>query len=118
MVLVLKLILWGFRSLAFSRQALILDNLALRQQLATFTHGGRRPRLVPVDRAFWVALLKVWSDWATSLAIVTPATVVAWHRQAYRAYWRRISPSYRRPAPRPHRSHGDGESLGGPAYPW
>jgi hypothetical protein len=78
MLLVPKLILWGFRSLAFSRQALILDNLALRQQLATFTHG-RRPRLMPVDRAFWVALRKVWSDWDTSLAIVTP--VAEWRRR-------------------------------------
>jgi len=38
------------------------------------------------DRRFWVALRAVWSDWTTSLAIVRPATVVAWHRRAYRAY--------------------------------
>jgi hypothetical protein len=70
MLLVLKLLFWGFRSLALSRQALVLDNLALRQQLATFTHGGRRPRLVPANRAFWVALRARWSDWTVSLAIV------------------------------------------------
>jgi hypothetical protein len=56
MLLLLKLTLWACRALALSRQALVLDNLALRHQLATLAHGGRRPRLVPADRLFWVAL--------------------------------------------------------------
>ena len=54
MLLALKLILWAVRSMALSRQALVLDNLALRQQLAVAARGGCRPRLVTVDRAFWV----------------------------------------------------------------
>jgi hypothetical protein len=85
------------RSLAFSRQALVLDNLALRQQLAVIVRSGRRPKLVAVDRAFWVALRQVWSDWTASLAIVKPATVVTWHRRVFRAYWRRISRKPGRP---------------------
>jgi len=56
MVFLLKLILWALRALARSRRALVLENLALRQQLATLAHGGRRPRLVNVDRLFWAAL--------------------------------------------------------------
>ena len=56
MLLVLKLMLWGVRSLALSRRALVLDNLALRQQLAVAIPGGHGPRLRDVDRAFWVAL--------------------------------------------------------------
>lgn len=75
----------------------MLDNLALRQQLAALAHGGRRPRLVTVDRLFWVALREVWADWSTALAIARPATVVAWHRRAYRAYWQRISRRSGRP---------------------
>ncbi|MGD0948697.1 MAG: hypothetical protein ABSA52_14885 [Candidatus Binatia bacterium] len=90
MLFLLKLTLWGLRSLARSRQALVLDNLALRHQLATLVHRNRRPRLLPTDRLFWVALRAVWTDWARSLVIVKSATVVAWHRRAYRAYWRRI----------------------------
>jgi hypothetical protein len=89
MLLLLKLLIWTVRALARSRQALLLDNLALRQQLATLVQrSGRRARLGPLDRVFWVALRVVWTDWATSLAIVKPATVVAWHRRAYRVYWR------------------------------
>jgi hypothetical protein len=97
MLLALKLILWAVRAMALSRQALVLDNLALRQQLAAAARGGRRPQLVTVDRVFWVALRAVWTDWATSLVIVKPATVVAWHRRAFRAYWRQISRKPGRP---------------------
>ncbi|MFI5398914.1 MAG: hypothetical protein ACHQ9S_25570 [Candidatus Binatia bacterium] len=67
MLLLFKLTLWGLRSLARSRQALVLDNLALRHQLATLAHRARRSRLVPVDCLFWVALRAVWTDWARSL---------------------------------------------------
>ena len=88
MLVVLKLLLWSVRSLTRSRRALILENLALRQQLAIAVRSGRRPKLVAVDRAFWIALRQVWTDWSSSLAIVKPATVVAWHRRAYRGYWR------------------------------
>jgi hypothetical protein len=97
MVLLLKLILWTVRLVPRSRQALVLENLALRQQLTSVLHGRRRPRLFPVDRLFWVALRNLWPEWRSALAIVKPATVVPWHRRAYRAYWRRLS---RKPASR------------------
>jgi hypothetical protein len=51
---------------------------------------------------FWVALRQLWADWAAALAIVNPATVVAWHRRAYRAYWRRISRKRGRPNTNAH----------------
>jgi len=90
MWLLLKLVVWTCRTLTRSRHALVLENLALRQQLATLAHR-RRPLLKTADRYFWVALRAEWTEWAAALAIVRPATVVAWHRRAYRFYWRRIS---------------------------
>jgi hypothetical protein len=56
MSLLLKLIVWACRTLTRSRPALVLENLALRQPLASLAHRGRRPRLVRVDRLFWVAV--------------------------------------------------------------
>jgi hypothetical protein len=97
MLLVLKVMLWAVRSLTRSRRALILENLALRQQLASAVRSGRRPKLVAVDRAFWIALRQVWADWSSFLAIVKPATVVAWHRRAYRIYWRHLGRKPGRP---------------------
>jgi hypothetical protein len=41
----------------------------------------RRPPLVPVDRAFWVVLSRVWSRWTEVLALVKPETVIRWHRR-------------------------------------
>lgn len=97
MLFVLKLILRALRALALSRRTLLLENLALRQQLASIVHGRRRPQLLQVDRLFWVALRDLWSDWRKARAIVQPATVVAWHRRAFRRYWRRLSRKQGRP---------------------
>jgi len=80
-----------------SRANLVAENLALRQQLAVLRRGGAQPRLRPIDRAFWVTLSRVWSRWADSLAIVRPATVIAWHRRGFARFWARKS----RPVGRP-----------------
>jgi putative transposase len=47
-----------------------------------------RPRLAPWDRVLWVWLSRVWPGWRSSLLIVQPATVLAWHRQGFQFYWR------------------------------
>ena len=86
MLLFVKLAVWTVCLLPRSRHELVFENLALRQQLATLAHKGRRPRLLQVDRLFWIALRDLWPGWITALAIVKPATVVAWHRRAFRGY--------------------------------
>ncbi len=75
---------------------LAVENLALRQQLATLRHAGHRPKLTPTDRAFWALLSRWWPKWRDALHFVKPDTVVAWHRQGFRLYWRWKS---RRPGP-------------------
>ena len=97
MLFLLKLTIWTVFLLPRSRRALLLENLALRQQLATLVHKRRWPRLFPVDRLFWAALRDLWPDWISALAIVKPATVVGWHRRAFRGYWRRLSRKRGRP---------------------
>jgi len=74
-----------------SRNEQVIVELALRQQLATFTEKGHRPRITPADRGFWVLLSQVWSGWKEILVIVQPETVVRWHRKGFRLYWRSIS---------------------------
>jgi len=69
------------------RASLVLENLALRQQLALLRRATPRPRLRPVDRAFWAVLSRIWSRWADALIIVKPATVVAWHRRGFARFW-------------------------------
>ncbi len=73
------------------RQNQAIVELALRQQLAVYARRRPRPRLSPVDRAFWVALSRLWPQWKNVLVIVRPETVVRWHQRRFRAYWRSIS---------------------------
>jgi putative transposase len=74
-----------------SRNQQAVVELALRQQLATYAHTGSKPRLTPLDRAFWVALFRFWPHWRDTLVIVKPDTVIRWHRKGFRLYWRAIS---------------------------
>jgi len=67
---------------------LAAENLALRQQLAVLRRSIRRPRLKPWDRLFWAWLSQCWAGWKGALAIVSPVTVVGWHRMGFRLYWR------------------------------
>ncbi len=73
------------------RQDQAIVELALRQQLAIYARRHPRPRLAPLDRAFWVALSSLWPRWKSVLVIVQPETVVRWHKRRFRAYWRSIS---------------------------
>jgi len=81
------------RSLFQTQRELALENLALRQQVAALirTRGGRRLRLGVWDRAFWAMLSQAWTGWKEALAIVEPATVIRWHREGFRRFWRRRS---------------------------
>jgi putative transposase len=49
-----------------SRRDLVLENLALRQQLSILA-SRQRPSIGPSDRVFWVTLRRIWSGWKTRL---------------------------------------------------
>ena len=87
-VSVLGPILSLLQCLLKSRSRLALENLALRQQLAVLRRSIKRPKLRAADRAFWVVLARLWSDWSSCLAIVKPATVIRWHRKGFTLFWR------------------------------
>jgi putative transposase len=74
-----------------SREDLILENLDLRQQLLALHAKRPRRHLSTLHKLFWVALRRVWSGWKESLVLVTPRTVVAWHRSGFRLYWKWLS---------------------------
>jgi putative transposase len=74
-----------------TRQRLALENLALRQQLAALKRKNPRPRLGLLDKFFWVIARRFWAEWRSALIIVTPDTVVRWHRAGFRMYWDFIS---------------------------
>ena len=66
----------AFRAVFTSRATLVAENLALRQQLAVLSASGKRPKLRPRDRVFWVWLCRVWRDWRSCLVLVQPAAAI------------------------------------------
>jgi len=73
-----------------SREEQAIVELALRQQLMIYAQDRPR-RLSPLDRTFWVVLSRLWPRWKEHLVVVRPETVVRWHRDGFRRYWRSIS---------------------------
>lgn len=74
-----------------SRHSLLIENLALRQQLAVLRRRRNRPRITLIDKVFWISLRCFWSSWKNALIVVKPETVVRWHRSGFQFYWRLIS---------------------------
>jgi putative transposase len=72
-----------------SRAKLELEVIALRHQLAVL-HRQRpgRTRLCLADRLLWVWLYRIWPRCLNIMVLVKPATVIQWHRQGFRLFWR------------------------------
>ena len=80
--------LLGWMLIVFrSREDLALENLALRRQLLALHAQRPRRRSTDLHKLFWVALRTFWSGWTKPLILVTPRTVVNWHRAGFSLYW-------------------------------
>src|SRR6202049_2894301 len=88
--ILLLLVTTIFRCL-HDRRSLLLENLVLRQQLAVLKRKHPRPRLRAFDKIFRVLARRFWSGWKQALIVVSPETVVGWHRTGFKLYWRAIS---------------------------
>jgi transposase InsO family protein len=88
---VLSLLLTIILTSVRPRQDLVLENLLLRHQLAVLTRPTRtrpRLRLRTWDKLLWVLARRFCASWREHLALVTPDTVVRWHRRGWRLFWR------------------------------
>ncbi|HME71229.1 MAG TPA: integrase core domain-containing protein [Myxococcota bacterium] len=95
--LVLTVLFNSLRALGRSRSDLLLENVALRQQINALIQAKPLPRLQPEERMLWVALRRTWNRWQDALLVVQPETVVAWHRKAFQRYWTALSRAPGRP---------------------
>ena len=72
-----------------SRARLEAENLVLRQQLNVFIRKlPKRLRLTNSDRLLLVWLYRLFPSVLSAMRIVTPETVIRWHRCGFRAHWR------------------------------
>ena len=84
--------------MARSKRALRAENALLRQQLIVLQRQVKRPALTPGDRVRLVLLARLVQTWQTTLLIVQPPTLLRWHRQGYRLFWRaRSQAGHKRP---------------------
>jgi len=84
----LEVIFWIFKLIATDRNNIIIENLALRQQIVVQQRSNKHPKLQNQDRLFWSLLSQFWTEWKSTLLIIKPETVIRWHRQGFKIYWR------------------------------
>ena len=89
----LKLLFGVFVGSFRAHRDLLLENLALRQQLAVLARRRPQPRFSSGNRFLWIALRHLWSGWQKALIMVQPDTVVRWYRASFKLYWKWTSRS-------------------------
>jgi putative transposase len=79
--------------------ALAAENLLLRKQLALYQERHVKLRRATNTTRIALVWLARWFNWRHALVIVQPATLIRWHRQGFRLFWRWISQPGRPPIP-------------------
>lgn len=75
-----------------SRAELQVENFALRHQIEVLKRTApKRASLTKTDRLIFTWLVRLWPKSARFVRIVHPKTLVRWHREGFRIYWRRKS---------------------------
>ncbi len=82
-------VLGTIADLTRSKPQLVAENLLLRQQLSILNRSVKRPRFTAADRGLVVLLASKLQRWKEALLIVKPETVLRWHREGFRLFWKR-----------------------------
>src|SRR5215831_7212902 len=73
---------------AHSRRALAAKNLFLRKQLALFQERKVKPRRANDSTRWVMGTLSRMFPWRGALVNVQAETLIRWHRQGFRLFWR------------------------------
>ncbi len=84
----LSLVSGVLSDLTRSRSDLVVENALLRQQLIVLNRQVKRPLLANRDRCRLVLLARCTRFWKQAIHIVQPNTLLRWHRELFRFYWR------------------------------
>lgn len=91
-----RLAIGGARDLTRTRPELMAENALLRQRVIVLRRHVDRPRLHCDDRLLLLALVRLTDRWRDALHLVSPETLLRWHRDLFKNVWRRKSRPKRR----------------------
>lgn len=74
--------------LARSRAELLAENALLRQQLIVLHRTTKTPRLTGPEQLSLVFLAHWVPNWKRVLQIIQPDTLLRWHREGFRQFWK------------------------------
>jgi hypothetical protein len=81
-----------------SRQDLLVENAILRQQLIVLKRSVKRPHFTNGDRTRLTLLARLTNFWQSALFLIQPDTLLRWHRDLFRLYWKwKSTPKSREP---------------------
>ncbi len=86
-----SLLLGTIADLGRNKSELMAENALLRQQLVILKRQVKRPACTKRDRILLVLLARAVRAWKQTLFIVQPETLLRWHRELFRLYWKRRS---------------------------
>ena len=83
-----SLLLGTLADQARSKSELMAENALLRQQLVILRRQVKRPACTKTDRMLLVLLAMMVRTWKQALYIVQPETLLHWHHQGFKLYWK------------------------------
>jgi putative transposase len=83
-----SLLLLTLTDLSRSKSQLVAENALLRQQLIILRRQVKRPACTKTDRMLLVLLARMVQTWKQALFIVQPETLLRWHRQGFKLFWK------------------------------
>jgi putative transposase len=91
-----------FADLTRGKAELLAENALLRHQLIILRRQIKRPVYRKTDRVLLVVLARMVRTWKQALFIVQPETLLRWHRELFRVFWKHKSKAR---SSKPRRSH-------------
>ena len=89
MISLVRLVFLQIHACLKSRADIRAENMMLRHQLDMLLRPSRkRFRTTGVDRLRFVWLYRLWPGSVQAMMIVHPKTLIRWHREGFRWYWR------------------------------
>jgi len=74
--------------LARSKSELVAENAFLREPLIILRRQVKRPACTKTDRMLLLLLARMVQTWKQALFIVQPETLLRWHRQGFKLFWK------------------------------